>query len=206
MALDWSKEISFSGLGKGKQGAKTAFPSKTYMNLIAEDKKQLEVRKTVLVGILLLLIVVAFAKFGVFDFYDRVNHKQAELTQLQSKEASLAAQLVDYNEVLTEYRAYESSRISTDENTVSAADALALVDKYIAPYARVASIDLLGNTVSLSLADITLDAAGTLVGALNAQPIVANVTVSTATTTNQANSSDVLVTMVVTLQKVGDEQ
>lgn len=206
MALDWSKEISFSGLGKGKQGAKTAFPSKTYMNLIAEDKKQLEVRKTVLVGILLLLIVVAFAKFGVFDFYDRVNHKQAELTRLQATESSLAAQLVDYNDVLTEYRAYESSRISTDENTVSAADALALVDRYIAPYARVASIDLHGNTMSLSLADITLDAAGTLVGALNAQPIVANVTVSTATTTNQANSSDVLVTMVVTLQKVGDEQ
>ncbi len=205
MALDWSKEVSFSGLGKGKSRANAAYPSKTFMNLMAEDKKQTEVRKTVLGGILLLLLVIAFAKYGVYDFYDRVNQKQAELSQLQSTERLLASQLVEYDDVLAEYKAYESSRLSVDEDTVSAADALALVDKYIAPHARIASIDLRGNTMSLSLADITLDAAGSLVSTLNAQPIVANVTVSTATTTSQTGSSDVLVTMAVTLQKVGDE-
>ena len=205
MALDWSKEISFSGLGKGKSKAKAVYPSKTYMNLVVEDRKTIELRQAVPVGILLLLLVVAFAKFGVFDFYDRVNQKQAELTQYQQTLAGLEAQLTDYDEVLAEYEAYESSRLSVDETTVSAVDALELVDRFIAPAARVASIDLQGNTLSLNLADITLDQVGVLVSTLDAQPMVAGVSVSTAAT-DKTNASDVMVSMVVTLQKAGDSR
>lgn len=205
MALDWNKEISFSGLRKGKPKAKADYPSKTYMNLVVEDRKALEARRAVPIGILLALLVAAFAKFGVYDFYDRVNQKQAELSQQQQVLSGLEAQLVDYDEVLAEYEAYESSRLSVDEDTVSATDALALVDRYIAPSARVASVDLEGNTLSLNLADITLDRVGSLVSTLDAQPMVAGVSVSTAAT-ERTSASDVMVSMVVTLQKAGEGQ
>ena len=205
MALDWNKEISFSGLRKGKSKAKTDYPSKAYMNLMVEDRKTLEVRQAVPVGILLLVLVLAFAKFGVYDFYDRVNQKQAELSQQQQVLSGLEAELVDYDEVLAEYEAYESSRLSVDESTVSATDALELVDRYIAPSARVASIDLEGNVLSLNLADITLDAVGSLVSTLDAQPMVASVSVSTAAT-ERTSAANVMVSMVVTLQKAGEGQ
>ena len=59
--------------------------------------------------------------------------------------------------------------------------------------------------MSLNLADITLDQVGVLVSTLDAQPMVAGVSVSTAAT-DKTNASDVMVSMVVTLQKAGDSR
>ncbi|MBQ9041566.1 MAG: hypothetical protein IJ111_01995 [Eggerthellaceae bacterium] len=205
MALDWSKEITFSGLKKGSSRAKAVYPSKTYMNLVVKDQKTIEARRAVPVAILLILLVAAFVKFGIYDFYDRVNQKQVELAQQQQTLTMLEEQLVDYDAVLEEYEAYESSRLSTDENTVSVTDALALVDRYIAPSASIASIDVQGNTISLNLSNISLDRVGDLVSTLYTQPIVSNVSVSTAAT-EQTAAEDVTAAMVVTLQKVGDGQ
>ena len=203
MALDWHKDISFSGLKKGRAKAKTVYPSKTYMNLVAEDLRAPELRKAILPIILVVLLVVAFAKFGVYDFYDRVNQKQAELSKQSQTLSSLEVQLTDYDKILTEYESYETSRLSADEDVVSVSDALTLIDRFVAPSARIASVDLQGNTMTLSLADITLNGVGALVSTLDSQPIVANVAVATAAT-DQTTATDVVVTMTVTLQKVGD--
>ena len=109
MALDWSKEVSFSGLRKSGPKPKTSYPTKTYMNLAVVDKKTVELRKAIPLAVLLIVIVVAFVKFGVYDFYDNVFKKQAELAQQEQTLSLLEAQLVNYDEVLEEYEAYESS-------------------------------------------------------------------------------------------------
>lgn len=203
MALDWGKEITFSGLRKGAKKGKAEYPSKKYMNLLVKDQKTIELRRAVPFALLLIVLVAAFVKFGVYDFYDRVNQKQAQFNQQQQTLTLLEAQLSDYDEVLAEYEAYESSHLSTGDDVVSVVDALALVDKYIAPAATVASIDVQGNTMSLTLTNITLDGVGALVSVLDAQPIVADVSVSTAATDRTA-ASDVVVSMTVKLQRAGD--
>ncbi len=203
MALDWHKDISFSGLKKGRSKTKTVYPSKTYMNLVAEDLRAPELRKAIPLIILVLVLVAAFVKFGVYDFFDRVNQKQAELSHQQQTLSSLEAQLTNYDKVLAEYESYETSRLSADEDQVSVSDALTLIDRFVAPSARIASVDLQGNTMTLSLADITLSGVGALVSTLDSQPMVANVAVATAAT-DQTTATDVVVTMTVTLQKVGD--
>ena len=204
MALDWGKEISFTGLRRRKPKAKAVFPSKTYINLAVRDKRELNLRSVLPKALLLVVAVALFCKFGIFDFYDRVGARQAELASQQRVLNDLELQLADYDEVKAEYDMYESTRIVSAEGTVSVRDATDLVDRYISPTADVTTLDIRNNTVSLSLANVTLEKAGRIVSTLYEQPIVDNVTVSTAATEKDASNKDVIATMVITL-KVAEE-
>lgn len=201
MALDWNKDISFTGLRKRTGGAgKADYPSKTYMNLMVRDTKTLDIRRTVLVGILLALVVIAVAKFGVFDFYARINQKSLELVQKSEQLGKLEEQLVDYDEVLSEYNLYESARIVSEGSEVAAMDALELVDRIIKPSANVSSINFKSDVLTLGLSQVSLDAVGSLVGTLYEQPIVENVSVSTAANNQKGEGSNVAATMVISLR------
>lgn len=203
MALDWSKNISFSGLVKRRPKPKAVYPSKTYINLMVRDKREMNVRDVLPKALVLLLVVVLFCKFGIFDFYGRVGQKQAELNSQERVLNSMQTQLQGYDEVKAEYDMYESTRIVSVEGTVSVHDAMSLVDKCVAPLAKIASIDIRGNTVSLSLADVSLDKTGKIVSRLYEQPMVANVSVSTAAS-GQGSTSGVIASMVITLQVVDE--
>ena len=198
MALDWNKEISFSGLKKRTPKPKDEYPSKTYMNLMVSDKKAFDLRSNIPLIVILLIVVVLVLKFGVFDFYARVDAKQAELNAHQQTLSSMNAELTNYNTVLEEYEGYESMSITSSGLRVDALGALALVDRFVAPSARVASLSLVGNTLTLNLTDISLDGVGKLVSTLYEQDMVANVSVSTAATRETA-SEDVVVAMTITL-------
>ena len=200
MALDWSKNISFSGLRKRAPKVKSSYPSKTYINLVVSSKKKLDLRSTAPKAVLIALLVLVVCKFGIFDFYDRMNQKQAELTKQEQVLDNLRLQLSDYAAVKAEYDTYETTKLVADDLTVSALDALDLVDRYVANAAHIDSLDLQGNTVSLNLSDITLNGVGKLVSKLYEQPIVANVSVSTATTGKESETSAATATMVITLQ------
>lgn len=199
MALDWSREITFSGLKRRPQKTKSDYPSKTYMNLAPAEKGSVDVQRAVPMAIVVVLVVALFAKFGVYDFYDRMHQKQAELATQEQLLSSLQAQLVDYDQILETYNAYASAYATTDEYTVSALDALSLVDRFVRPSATVASLDLQGNVLSLNLSNITLDEVGKLVSTLYEQDIVANVSVSTAAT-QQTSAEDVVAALAITLQ------
>ena len=203
MALNWSKDISFSGLRKAAPKPKETYPSKTYMNLAVADKKTLELRKVIPTAIILVLVVTLFTKFGVLDFIAKVNEKQSELATQQQTLSSLQSQLTNYDAVNEEHQAYVSTRLAADAASVSAIDATELVDSVIAPAATVISFDFKGTTLSLNLTNITLDSLGVLVSQLYEQPNVANVSVSTAAT-SQTAASDVTVAMVITMQRASE--
>ena len=198
MALDWNKEISFTGLKKRAPKQKDEYPSKTYMNLAVSDKKPFDLRRNIPFIIVLVVIVALVVKFGVFDFYARVDAKQAEYNAHQQTLSALNAELANYNEVLEEYQGYESMSVSANGLRVDALSALDLVDRYVAPSARIVSISLVGNTLTLNLTDISLDGVGKLASKLYEQELVENVSVSTAATQETA-SEDVTAAMTITL-------
>ena len=201
MALDWSKEISFSGLRKRTpRTKKVEYPSKTYINLVVKEKKQFDARSTVPKIVLLVLVTIAVCKFGIFDFYDKVNQKEAELSAQTQVLQGLQSRLTDYEAVRAEYETYETSKLAANDTTVSVIDALALVDRVVAPAARVDSIEVKGNTLSLELSNVTLDGVGKLVNKLYEQPTVANVSVSTATTDKAQANVMTTATMSITLK------
>lgn len=199
MALDWNKQISFSGLSKAVPRKKRdVYPSKTYMNFTVTDQKTVDFRRTVPLVIVLVVAVALFLKFGVFDFIGQVNAKQAELAQQQSIEAGYRAQLQSYDDVLAKYQSFVSTQRASDSSTVSALEALNLVDELVAPVATVKTVDYKDNTLSLSLTGISLQGVGDLVSALNKSPIVKNVAVPTAVT-GGVNGGDAVTTVTVTL-------
>ncbi len=204
MALDWSKEISFSGLKKRAPKPKDEYPSKTYMNLMISDKKSFDIRKNIPLMVGLVVVVALILKFGVFDFYARVDAKQAELNARQQTLSALTSELANYDKVLEEYEGYESMSISAEGLQVNAVDALALVDRFVSPSARVASLALSGNTLALNLTNISLDGLGKLASTLYEQDIVANVSVSTAATKETA-SEDVMAAVTITLVPITEE-
>ena len=203
MALEWGKDISFAGLKKRAPKQSSAYPEKTYINLVVSDKKAMDVRRTVIAAILLAILVALFTKFGVMDFYGRIADKQAELSAQTSELSAMKVRLANYDAVLEEYEGYESMSVGDDGLVVDAMQAFSLIDNYISPYARVASVSMSGDTMTLSLTEITLDGVGQVASSLYEQSIVQNVTVSTATNQQSANE-DVTATMTVKLQPAAD--
>lgn len=202
MALSLGKELSLPSLpflkGGSAKAGKSVYPEKTYINLVQLDKKTVDLRRSIPMAIAIVLFVVLFAKFGVFDFYAQLGAKQAELSTQTAQLSSLQNQLVDYNAVLEEFEGYESKSLSEGGISVNALDVLALVDNYVAPVANIATMSVSGNTLSLSLTDVSLDGVGQLVSVLYEQPLVQNVSVSTATTRN-ANNENVTAAVTITL-------
>lgn len=199
MALEWGKEFSFSGLKKRQPKQSTAYPEKRYINLAVSDKKTMDVRRTVITGIVLVVLVALFAKFGVMDFYGRIAEKQAELSAQTSQLSAMKVKLVDYDSVLERYEGYGSLSVGEGGLVVDVMDAFALIDNCISPNARVASVSMAGDTMTLSLTEVSLEGVGQVVSELYEQSIVQSVSVSTATN-QQAANSDVVATMTVKLK------
>ena len=201
MAIDM-KNLSLPKLGKKIGSSGSGYPTKTHINLIVEDKQERDGKRTALTAVLLIAVVAAFGKFAIYDFYKRVADKEAELGQYTTELSVLQSQLADYDQVQEEYNLYESARMVSDASLVPALDALNLVDKYISPVAAVSSISLGNNVMSLNISGSSLKNSGQLVSTLYEQPIVKNVTVSTASNAN--NSETTTVTMSITLQVVDE--
>lgn len=202
MALDWNKDVSFTGLRKKKGKAKSGFPTKAYINLAIEEQRTIDARKAAILAVFLVILIALFVKFGVYDFLDRVNVKQAELNAAHRTLDGLEAQLVGYDEVKAEYDAFEAAMLVSGESLVSVTDALDLIDKHISPVAQVASISFKDDTLTLNLANTTLDQMGELVDTLYEQPIVKGASVATAS--SQEAASGVVAVLKITLQ-AGEE-
>lgn len=200
MALDWSKQVSFSGLKKAGSKGKVSYPSKRYINLMPRKERNNDPGKVIPVAVILLILVALFVKFGIYDLYANVAAKQAELNAQTQVLRSAQAKAASYDQVKEEYDAYQSTRLSSAENEVSTIEAMELVDTYIAPYARIDSINYEKNTITLNLSNITLEDVGKLVGKLYEQPIVDNVAVSTAGADTSKNE-ELTAAMIITVEK-----
>ena len=200
MALDWSREISFSGLKKnGKRQKSDVIPTKEHMNLVAQDKKERNVKKTVLVTVIILVVAALFAKFAVIDFMAQVGAKQSELAEQQQLKTATLEKLSAYEEIASEYEKYGFFELDDAKGTLSvdAMAALDLVDKHIANKATVSGLNLVGDTMTLTLTDISLNDVGKLTDELDKIDFVQSVSVSTAAT--QSDPGSVVTTMIIKL-------
>lgn len=200
MALDWGKDISFSGLklGKRRVRASEAMPSKTSMNLIATQSASSDKGRVALYAIVLAVVVALFLKFAVIDFQGRLSGKQAELDSLQHELSAVQADLANYDEVLGEYEAYGAKGAARDIVEVDAVGAFRLVDTCVAPYASVSSLGLAEDELKLRVDKTTLDGVSKITEALKSQPEVVEVSVSSAST--KQNTGGVSSVFTVKLQ------
>ena len=203
MALDWNKEVSLSSVtnlikrpGKdADKGGGTEYPSKTTMNLYQGDKSTTDVRKVVIVGIVLLVVIGLFVKFGVLDPLDALGRKQAELAQQEATLATMKGSSAEYQQVKELYDGY-MARYGSDD--VDAITLLSMVEQLVMPRSYVSSIVMADNTLTLTLYNVSLETAGDIAKALEGRPEVKSVNLTTATTQN-ADGQNTISTLVVAL-------
>lgn len=201
MAIDWNKEVSFSGLMKsGSSTRRDGYPTKTHMNFAGAEKKQVDKRRVVIVAIVGIIVLGVVLKFGVFDFVGQVAMKNMELDHQRQELAEVEQNLVGYDEVLAEYQSYVSNQLASDSEAIDAMEALRIVEDVVMPAASVTSLDYKDNQITLNLANTTLARVGDVANVLDEDPMVASVNVSTAAA-GQTQGNDVTVTMTITLQK-----
>lgn len=194
MALDWNKEVSFGNIFKRSNKAGSSnYPTKTTMNLYVVERKT-QTNRVVLIGVLLLLLVVLFVKFGVIDQYARLSAKEAELSQQKLNVSQAEAKLTNYDEVLATYQGFASTG---DPNAVDAISVLDLVTTQVMPYANVSSIALKDGVLTLTVTGAPLSTVGELTSNLMVQDMVENVSVSTASNSTKSTTGD---TATITVQ------
>lgn len=205
MGLEWSKDISFAGLRKKASPMKSGYPDKMHMNLVFSDERTVDVKKTAIVGVIILIFIAVFVKFGVVDILEQVNHKNGELAVVENQLGDLEHQLTNYDKVQEEFETYAASQLSDEAGTVSVSEALGLIDKIIMPQARVSSISYDSNKLTLQFSNTDLDKIGRLVSELNKEDIVKTVNVSTATG-DKSKLTDVMATMEIELERPRGEE
>ncbi len=206
MALDWNQEVSLSSikniLKKGKNASLGSgdYPSKTTMNLFQGEERKYDLRKLVLAGVLLLLILIALLKFGVFDQLAALSQKQTELAEQQALAAQVKAGTTDYAEVKDAYEAYTTQYGSTTVNPpISVLD---LVEQHVMAVTTVRSITYADNSLTLTLSNVALDGVGNIAKDLENQDMVASVNVTTAANSNAKSANSVNATLVIRLNPV----
>lgn len=203
MALNWNQEITlssiknlFKGGKKGSAQVTTDYPTKTTMNLYQVDPKSTNLRTLVLAGILGLLCLVAFVKFGILDQFARVSQKEAELATQQQMVMSMMGSMEGYDAVKEEYDGFVARYGDAPVDAIAVLD---MVEQRVKPHATVTAIVLSDTTLTLTLRDVPLNTVGDLAKDLEGQPLVDKVNVQTASTQHDEGQNTVA-TLVVTLK------
>ena len=175
------------------------------MNLYYKPDKTTRPATIALYVLFALSLLLAAAKFGVYDLLMKLDETQAELARTQATEQQYAMQLTDYDEVLHQYHLYNATE--DEKNTTDRMEILDLLEELVRSRADVVSYAIAGPTVSFQMSGVTLGESAEIIRDLRENPLVATASVNTAATegNENANSDDpnmpVTATVTITLAK-----
>ena len=176
-SLNTDKKIQNKTKGK-KKAALT--PSKKTMNF-ARHTSSFNLKKMMPLLIVLAIVIVLFAKFGLIDQLAKKSDAYAQLSQKQEELAAYGLKLAEYDELADKYGRYSYGWMSEDEvSIVDRLDVIALIEKIVMSNATVENYSVNNNVVSINISGINLNEASSIVNALEADPLVQSVSVNSA--------------------------
>jgi hypothetical protein len=180
---------------------KYRYPTKTTMNLIAEEQRASTLFRAILVVILVALLLAAGYIYGVEGINDKIAEKESYVASLQSQLDGYYAKLSDYAEVAANYRKYSYGYMSEQEVAiVDRIDILDVIESEIMTIAIINRVTIAGNIVAVQFTGLTLEEISNLMLKLEAHDIVSAVSVSTAGTNEK--ESGLTANMVITFANV----
>ena len=191
-----------------KKETKIKPPQPKYvLNLANFDKKQMNPVRFILLLILVIAAVVAFAKFAVIDRFVALERATSEAASLQAQIDENYARIQELQGVSDEYAHYTFSGMTADElGLVSRVEVMDMINRLIVPYANLNSWTLQGNTLTMTVNNTSLGRVNQIIAMINAEPIVNYSFVQTAATENSEDmTSDVTAQITVYLQ-IPEEQ
>jgi len=159
-------------------------PIKKTMNFVQNDRN-LSLKKVALFFMILLVLSALFLKLAVLEPLARKNAAETELLARQAQLESLNRTLESYEQIKAEYGRYSDGWLTeSDIRLVDRLDILNLVEEEIAPGASIENLAVNHNVLTLNIAGISLEEAGTLVQQLENHPIVESASVYNVVSAN----------------------
>lgn len=140
-----------------KNLSKRQYPSKKQLNVV-HKKKNTNATKKVLSGLLVLVLFLVFAKFGIWDVIAEKN-EQVSLRNATNRELdAVKASNADYDEISEKYAHKNYNHLTQEEQVLrNRQSVFALVDQYIIPFAKVSEMELSGNVISYVMSDVSMN-------------------------------------------------
>ena len=186
-----------SALKGKKKGAAVVVPSKRTMNFV-HHQSSFNPKKVIPIVVIVLVIAVVFAKFGILDPLAQKTAAYNELALKQEQQAAVNAKLAGYNELAMEYGRYSYGWMNkTEVGMVSRMDVLALVEEKITPASVVENMAVNNNVLTLNIHGITLEQASAMVKSLEQSELVKSATVYNAVA-NEAQEASIFLSIILT--------
>lgn len=187
---------------------KTAYPVKRTMNLFYKPDRTTKPTTIALYVIFVLVCLLGLGKVLVYDLWMETREAQQALAMAEEERNGVMAQLADYNEVKERYNRYAATE--EERALIDRMEVLALLDEAVGATADLEAISVSANTVQLQFSGVTLAETAKIVQKLEASPLVASTTVSTAFTTQEGgapadSSAPVQANVQIQLQKEAAE-
>ncbi|MDO5702254.1 MAG: hypothetical protein Q4G47_02745 [Lachnospiraceae bacterium] len=160
MAISLKKNKEGVGGFPGKPGGKkriTKFPDKTVINLVRFNTEK-SYTTDILVILLIVVCLVAFMKFAVFDQMNALQAAQHQYSVVQSRLLELRQSNSVFDTVKTLYDKVTEWYMTDEEKAViDKMDVLTMLEEDLMPFVELKSIAVSGSTVTVQTGQTTLE-------------------------------------------------
>lgn len=170
-----------------KINKKSNFLQKRSINLMYQERDTANDPKIMgPLAVLVLILILLFAKFMVIDKVSMAMRAEAEVQSIRSQAEALRQENEAFADVKAEYNRYSRAAYNDDELILVAVDhVLTLLDNRILRQADMQSCVYDNNVLNVVMSDVTLRETSDIVSLLYQDPFVVGVSVSTASTREQ---------------------
>lgn len=166
---------------KNAAGKRGPYPTKTSINLVSADAAHGNVLTQVALFVIAMVLIGIFAKFAVIDPLAGSLDSSAQVDAAKGQLAALKAENADFAEVNKQYERYVATGLTDEEQNLADRDGIInLLETKVMGVGYLSSLDVAGNTATVTCLGASLDEVSSLVESLEADGRVSHVTVSTA--------------------------
>ena len=184
---------------KPKKYKNSKLPSKKSMNLYQVEITDNSWQRVIPYAIVIIVIVVAFIKLGVFQRISQLNKLREQVSQAQIQLDEINKSIEDYDDVKADYIRYSDHYMLDEEGKlVDRMRIIDLIGDNVYNIGDIKSYTIAGNTVSLEVIVNTLDDVRVIGKQLEAVDWV-GIFVNTATKTISATGWDKVIAIVLML-------
>ncbi len=177
---------------------KTKLPSKKTMNLYQIEITDNSWQRVIPYAILIIVIVAAFTKFGVFKRISQLNTLNEQVSKARIQLNTFNDALVDYDDVKSEYIRYTNDYMLEEEGKlVDRTRIIGLIGDYVSNIGEIKRYAITNNTVSLEVIVDTLDDVRLIRKQLETVDWIGRITVNTATKITSSTGKDKVVASIV---------
>ena len=187
----------FKAASRKLSAAKPEYPSKTTINLAqVEEETTASTPVTIVVFVIAMVVILAFAKFGVVDMLARANEATSEVSALQAQISELQASNADYTKLKEQLDRYNAPGMTDDETTYANRDhAIKVVEAVSGLGSQLQSISMSGNTLQIQMVDTNLSTVSDVVAKIKKIKWVDTVQPNTAANTEDSKKITATITV-----------